>query len=137
MKYFWVALALMVLASCATADDGPILAEEFLVGQWYWQDELVNGKMIAYGSHEPCGKDYIAFEENQTFSDINIVSCEKKLEVDGEWELDGDKLRIAAFGYLETATILLLDEKNLHVKVRFDYDRDGHIDTVVQRFIRM
>ncbi|MAN58402.1 MAG: hypothetical protein CMC08_01050 [Flavobacteriaceae bacterium] len=136
MKYAWVFLLAVTLASCSTGDDRIATAEDFLVGNWYWQDELVNGKLIPYASHEACGKDYIIFSEDNSFAEMDVISCEERQQMVGEWEVEGATLTISAYGFSESAKVLELTETQLHVQIRFDYDGDGRNDTVIQRFTK-
>ena len=98
---------------------------------------VVSGVEIPYQDHETCGKDYIEFFANGTANAVDVYSCESGAVPDVEsspYALKGNKITVIDGDEINELTIAKLNETTLHLKIRVDFDDDGDIDTIVEKF---
>jgi len=135
-KLLSLGFAALFLASCSS-DDSPSYEQSQLLKKWYNVSSVISGVEIPYQDHETCGKDYIEFLANGTANAVDVYSCESGAtpSVDNApYALKGNKITVISGDDINELTIIKLNETTLHLKIRVDFDDDGDLDTIVEKF---
>ena len=79
MKKLLLLLAIIITISCSK-DDQQTQTEQSIYGKWYHKEIEVNNITIPYDDHEPCGKDYIEFYDQNKIRSIDVWSCVEDID---------------------------------------------------------
>lgn len=135
MKNFKVSALILMSAflfSCSSDDDNSNPTS--IVGKWANIDTVVDGTSIPYDDHEACGKDYVEFQSDNTYVNIDVLDCEEITDLSGNYSINGNFITIDG----ETAEITQLTESRLSMKIwDEDFDDDDELDEVILNFERL
>lgn len=137
---FLAFLSFGLFTACDTDDDSPEETQQIntnLVGIWYIDDMIVEGEEIPYNDHEDCGKDYVEFNEDGTYRQIDIWGCEEDVDAEGTYTANENTISLTLTGReMVVMDIVTLNSEELLVEGMEDYDEDGEEEVVQQRFTR-
>jgi hypothetical protein len=127
-----VSLSAMVF-SCSS-DDGATTSG-VLTGKWYNKETKVMGETIPYDDHEPCGKDYLQFNEDGTGAFVDIYECNPYSDP-FTYTRSGNDVTITNGVTADTGRIIELSSATLKVKLHYDYDEDGDEEDVIEIYTK-
>ena len=81
-------LSLGLFTACEVKDDSPNDTQQIneeLLGIWYFDAMIVQDEEIPYDDHEECGKDYIQFNDDGTYQQVDIWGCEEDIDAEGTY----------------------------------------------------
>jgi hypothetical protein len=143
MKKYLLPLALLsfgLFTACDKGDDSPGEAQQIneeLLGTWYIDATIVGDEEFPYDDHEDCGKDYIEFNEDGSYRQIDIWNCEEDVEDEATYTANQNTITI---NFSENEVVVMdiatLNSEMLLVEGMEDLDEDGDEEMVQQRFTR-
>jgi hypothetical protein len=97
---------------------------------------IVQDEEIPYDDHEECGKDYIEFNDDGTYQQVDIWGCED-IDAEGTYTATENTISLT----LTDSETVVLDIATLNADVLLiegmeDFDEDGEDESVQQRFTR-
>lgn len=133
-------LGLGLFAACDSDDDTAEEEQEInqeLLGIWYIDAMIVEGEEIPYNDHEDCGKDYVEFNEDGTYRQIDIWGCREDVDAEGVYTANENTISLTLTGSdMVALDIVILNSEELLVEGMEDFDEDGEEEVVQQRFTR-
>ncbi|MGW1455416.1 lipocalin family protein [Salegentibacter agarivorans] len=133
-------LSFGLFTACDTDDDSPNQTpqiNEELLGIWYIDALIVEGEETPYNDHEDCGKDYVEFNEDGTYRQIDIWGCEEDVDEEGTYTATDNTITLTVSGNdVVVMDIVTLNSETLLVEGMDDVDDDGEEEVVQQRFTR-
>ncbi len=127
-------------AACDTDDDSPEETQQIneeLLGVWYIDALIVEGEEIPYNDHEDCGKDYVEFNEDGAYRQIDIWDCREDIDAEGTYTANENTISLTLTGReMVVMDIVTLNSEELLVEGMEDFDEDGEEEVVQQRFTR-
>lgn len=129
-----------LFTACEVEDDSPDDTQQIneeLLGTWYIDAMIVEGEEIPYNDHEECGKDYVEFNEDGTYQQVDIWGCEEDVDAEGTYTATENTISLT----LTDSETVVLDIATLNANVLLiegmeDFDEDGEEERVQQRFTR-
>jgi len=129
-----------LFTACEVEDDSPDATQQIneeLLGTWYFDAMIVEGEETPYDDHEECGKDYIEFNEDGTYRQIDIWGCEEDIDAEGTYTATENTISLT----LTDSETVVLDIATLNADVLLiegmeDFDEDSEEEMVQQRFTR-
>ena len=97
---------------------------------------VVNNVTIPYDDHEPCGKDYIEFYDQNKIKSIDVWSCQEDIDWIGTFTKSNNNLTISNGSESKTVEIIELNTNSLIYKYDFDADNDGTNEHYIEKFTR-
>lgn len=133
-------LSFGLFTACDSDDDTPEETQEInqeLLGIWYIDAMIVEGEEIPYNDHEDCGKDYVEFNQDGAYRQIDIWGCEEDVDAEGTYTATDNTISLT-LADRETVVmdIVTLNTEELLVEGMEDFDEDGDEEVVQQRFTR-
>ena len=133
-------LSLGLFTACEVEDDSPNDTQQIneeLLGIWYFDAMIVQDEEIPYDDHEECGKDYIEFNNDGTYQQVDIWGCEEDIDAEGTYTATENTISLT----LTDSETVVLDIATLNADVLLiegmeDFDEDGEDERVQQRFTR-
>ena len=143
MKTRFLLLAFLsfgLFTACEVEDDSPDDTQQIneeLLGTWYFDAMIVEDEEIPYDDHEECGKDYIEFNEDGTYRQIDIWGCDEDVDAEGTYTATENTISLS----LTNRETVVLDIATLNADVLLiegmeDFDEDSEEEMVQQRFTR-
>ena len=133
-RLLFLGLAALMLTSCSNDDDNSTSIDSTeLTKKWYYSSTVFGGTTFPYDDHEACGKDYIEFVEGGVLRDVDVWDCEEDVYLMA-WDLNGNKITLSDGLDTAVGTIKKLTDSELHVQSKYDYDDDGDMETVIEKF---
>lgn len=143
MKTRFLLLAFLsfgLFTACEVENDSPDDTQQIneeLLGTWYFDAMIVEGEEIPYNDHEECGKDYIEFNEDGTYQQVDIWGCDEDVDAEGTYTATENTISLT----LTDSETVVLDIATLNADVLLiegmeDFDEDGDQEMVQQRFTR-
>jgi len=125
--------------ACDSDDDSPETQQinEELLGTWYIDATIVAGEEIPYNDHEDCGKDYVEFNKNGTYRQIDVWDCEEDIDFEATYTANKNTITITfSEDDAVVVDIVTLNSEMLLIEGMEDFDEDGEKEMVQQRFTR-
>ena len=135
MKKLLLLLAIIITISCSK-DDQQTQTEQSIYGKWYHKEIEVNNITIPYDDHEPCGKDYIEFYDQNKIRSIDVWSCVEDIDWIGTFSKTNNNLTISNGTESRTVEIIELNGNSLNYKYDFDDNNDGINEHYIEKFTR-
>ncbi|PRX39749.1 lipocalin-like domain-containing protein [Salegentibacter salegens] len=133
-------LSFGLFTACDSDDDSPEEPQQInenLVGTWYIDAMIVEGEEIPYNDHEDCGKDYVEFNEDGTYRQVDIWGCEEDVDAEGTYTANENSISLTLTdSEMVVLDIVTLNSETLLVEGMEDFDEDGEEEVVQQRFTR-
>lgn len=131
-------MILLVTLSCSKSKEEEVAVENnfSITGKWYIKEFVVNGILIPYDDHEPCGKDYFEFFGTNSVKSIDVFNCEEITDWIGTYSKNGNTLIINTGTETYNTEIIELTAHSLIYKFNYDADGNGTIDLVISKFDR-
>jgi len=125
-------LVAVALTSCSKDDDS--IDKSKLLKKWYYVSYKYAGQTIPYDDNEVCGKDYFEFMADGVGSEVDVYGCDpyQADTMPATWSVSGNKLTINEEGDVLEGTITKLTTTTLEVKLKYDFDGDGTLDTFTE-----
>lgn len=129
-------LMILITLSCSKDDEQQIQTEQNIFGKWYHKKIVINNTTIAYDDHEPWGKDYIEFYDQNKIKSIDIWFCVEEIDWIGTFTKSNNNLTISNGTESRNVEIIELNENSLIYKYDFDDDNDGIDEHYIEKFTR-
>jgi len=133
-------LSFGLFTACDQEDDTPRETQEInedLLGIWYIDALIVEGEETPYNDHEDCGKDYVEFNEDGTYRQIDIWGCEEDIDAEATYTANNNTITLSfSENDVVVMDIVTLNAETLLVEGMEDVDEDGEEEVVQQRFTR-
>lgn len=136
MKKIGLLLIILISIRCSKDDEKQIQTVQSIYGKWYHNEIVVNNVTIPYDDHEPCGKDYIEFYEQNKIRSIDVWSCIEEIDWIGSFIKSNNNLTISNGSESRTVEIIELNESHLIYRYDFDDDNDGINEHYIEKFNR-
>jgi hypothetical protein len=136
MKKLTLLLIVLITISCSKDDEQQIQTEQSIYGKWYRKEIVVNNVTFPYDDHEPCGKDYIEFYDQNKIRSIDVCSCVEDINWIGTFTKSNNNLTISNGSESRTVQIIELNQNSLMYKYDFDDDNDGINEHYIEKFTR-
>lgn len=138
MKKIYFLLAVLGFLSCSDDDSPPVVPvpADSIYGKWYYKETNINGTVIPYNDHEPCGKDYIEFYDVNKVKSIDVWDCEEEIDWMATFIKTGNIITINDGEISRDVEIIELSQNILRYKYEYDGDEDGDEETYIETFDR-
>lgn len=136
MKKTSLLLISIIMISCSKDEDQPVQTEQSIYSKWYHKEIVVNNVTIPYDDHEPCGKDYIEFYDQNKIKSIDVWSCQEDVEWIGTFTKSNNNLTIINGSESRTVEVIELNQNSLIYKYDFDDNNDGVNEHYIEKFTR-
>ncbi|WP_037320179.1 lipocalin family protein [Salegentibacter sp. Hel_I_6] len=108
-----------------------------LFGTWFIDAMIIEGEEIPYNDHEDCGKDYVEFNEDGSYRQIDVWGCEEDVDAEGTYTANENTISLTLNDReMVVMDIVTLNSETLLVEGLEDVDDDGEEEVVQQRFTR-
>ena len=134
MKKLILILLVLMTISCSKNDEQQIQAEQSIFRKWYHKEIVVNNVTIPYDDHEPCGKDYIEFYDQNKIKSVDVWACEEDVDWIGTFTKSNNILTISNGTESRTVDIIELNSSSLIYEYDFDEDNDGTNEHYIEKF---
>lgn len=139
MKKLILVSIIIILVGCSKEENPtilPVQVEESIYGKWFYKEIIVNNITIPYDDHEPCGKDYIEFYEENKIRGVDIWDCQQDIDWIGTFLKTNTNLTIYNGGQSRTVEIVELNTNSLIYKYDYDDNNDGINEKYIEKFTR-
>lgn len=136
MRKLILLIIVNLTVSCSKDNEQQIQTEQSIYGKWYHKEIVVNNVTIPYDDHEPCGKDYIEFYDQNKIRSIDVWSCVEDIDWIGTFTKSNNNLTISNGSESRTVEIIELNQNSLMYKYDFDDDNDGVNEHYIEKFTR-
>lgn len=135
-KIILIAIPLSLI-SCNNDDDNQNQSnnlEKDIIGKWIPYEISVNNNIKKYDDHEPCGLDYLQFNNDFSYKYIDVFDCKEEIE-EGSYSIESKNNKlIIKNGFINREGYIRIynsPQKVLSIEFTYDYDDDGKDDSVV------
>ncbi len=135
MKKLILLLITFTIIGCSK-DDNQSPQNNSIYGKWYHKEIVVNNIVFPYDDHEPCGKDYLEFYDQNKIRSIDVWACEEDIDWIGTFEKNNSNLTIFNGTESRTVEIIELNESNLVYQYYYDDDNNGTNEHYIEKFTR-
>lgn len=135
MKKFIIVLSSLLLIGCSN-DDESTQTQQSIYGKWFHKEIVVNNIVFPYDDHEPCGKDYIEFYDQNKIRSIDVWDCEEDVDWIGSFVKTNNNLTISNGSESRTVEIIELNENSLIYQYHYDENNDGINEHYIEKFTR-
>lgn len=136
MKKLRLIFAFLLVAGCSADDENSAQINESIFGKWYHKEIIINDIIFPYDDHEPCGKDFIEFYEENKIKSIDVWECEEDLIWIGTFIMSNSNLTISNGSESLTVEIIELNSISLAYQYYFDDNNDGINELHIEKFTR-
>lgn len=134
MKKVILLISAITLFSCSKDDNNQ--PEPNIYGKWYHKEIVINNIIFPYDDHEPCGKDYLEFYDENKIRSIDVWACEEDIDWIGTFSKTGSNLTISNGTESRTVEIIELTANSLVYTYAFDQGNDGIVENFIEKFDR-
>lgn len=136
MKKLTLLVIVLITLSCSKDDEQHVQTEQSIYGKWYHKEIVVNNVTTPYDDHEPCGKDYLEFYDQNKIKSIDVWSCVEETDWIGTFIKSNNNLTISNGSEIRNVEIIELNENSLIYKYDFDDNNDGINEHYIEKFTR-
>lgn len=134
-KIIIVTIASFICFSCSKNDSDESTAQSIL-GKWNYKETIINDVTYIYEDHEPCGKDYIEFYNENSLKSVDVFGCQPITDWTGTFSKNGNTLIIYNGQENITTEIIELTQNKLSFKFNYDNDGNGVLEQTISVFDR-
>lgn len=136
MKKTIIGFISLIIISCSGDDNETTTNEASIYGKWFHKEIVVNTIVFPYDDHEPCGKDYIEFYDQDKIRSIDVWACEEDIDWIGTFIKVNNTLTVSNGNESRTVEIIELNSNSLIYQYEFDEDDDGTVEHYIEKFYR-
>ena len=133
-KIIYASLGLFLLQVSCTPNAAAPTVQPTIYKKWFNKETVVNGITEIYNGNEACGKDYIEFFDTNKIKTIDIDGCEEDELMTGTFVINANNITITEATDLKIFEIFELTDTVFSLKIIEDYDDDGDVDTIIERY---